>query len=191
MKAIHKSASIEVTGDSARFIASSATEDRYGDTVQPRGIDTTNFASNPVILFGHKSSELPVAKATRTWVDEQDRFMVDVEFMRDGVDAFADKVKTFVKEGFLNAVSIGFIPVEQKARHNKDGEFLGYNFLKSEILEISIVPIPALAGALQVAKSLHFSQKDMSRLFTADSGGTYEVENARKSLENLKLRLSG
>jgi phage head maturation protease len=93
------------------------------------------------------------------------------------------------KKGFLNAVSVGFSPLKQHPRYDDDGKYLGILFEEQELLELSLVPIPANANALQVAKSFNFSQQDIAKLFAADPG-TRQVVRARDELELLKLRHS-
>jgi len=126
----------EQLGDrTVRFTASTATEDRDGDIVEPRGIDTTNFEQNPVILFAHDNRELPVGKAVDHGVQGRE-FFVDVRFAETDK---ADDVYQLVRDGFLNAVSIGFIPKETVSREDADG----LRFEEVELLEVSVVPVPS------------------------------------------------
>ena len=60
------------------------------------------------------------------------------------------------KQGFLNAFSIGFIPKEYTDRNNADGSTTRV-FTKSELLEISAVPVPANPNALVLARA--YAQK--------------------------------
>jgi len=126
----------EQLGDrTVRFTASTATEDRDGDIVEPRGIDTTNFEQNPVILFAHDNRELPVGKGVNYGVQGRE-FFVDVRFAETDK---ADDVYQLVRDGFLNAVSIGFIPKETVSREDADG----LRFEEVELLEVSVVPVPS------------------------------------------------
>jgi hypothetical protein len=64
----------------------------------------------------------------------------------------ADVVYQMIKGGFLNAVSVGFSPIEWKQTSDKSRPG-GIDFSKVELLEISIVPIPALPSALVQARA--------------------------------------
>jgi hypothetical protein len=43
-------------GDGLDFVLSDATVDRYGDIIDAKGWDLTNFKKNPIALFGHSSA---------------------------------------------------------------------------------------------------------------------------------------
>lgn len=125
------------------FIISTAAADRYGDTVQVKGWDLRNYRKNPVVLFGHNSRELPIGRATKTWKDT-DALMSQAQFMDEEVSEFADSVYRMLIEGYLKAVSVGFRPLEYEwIKNDKDEYTGGINFKKQELLEFSVVPIPA------------------------------------------------
>lgn len=191
-KVIHKSAIVKASSDpdsrDVRFIASTATPDRYGDTVNPKGWHTDTFNKNPVFLFSHESRNFPIGKVTSTW-EKAGKFMADVSFMPEGMHDIADKAWSMLKGGFLNAVSVGFMPIKQEPIYDDDGHWKGTKFIEQELLELSLVPIPANPEALQVARSFNFSKSDQD-LFFLPSEGIHEVQNARKELELLNLRLS-
>ena len=172
----------------ATFIASDASVDRYGDVVEVDGWDTTAFKKNSVFLFGHDSSSFPIGKVLRTWVEDA-KFMAKVLFLPEDLDERADKAYRMVQEGFLKAVSVGFIPKKQEPIYDDDGRWKGTHFIEQELLELSLVPIPANSNAVQVARSMEFSQKDLDTFFEPNSGLS-EVEKARFDLDLLKLRLS-
>ena len=73
--------------------------------------------------------------------------------------------------------------------YDDEGRYIGSKFLKQELLELSLVPVPANANALQVAKDFNFSTHDLDLLFQSDKG-LHGVQNARYELETLKLRHS-
>lgn len=145
----------EVKADSrvVRFIFSDSSVDRYGDTIDARGWAIEHFMTNPVALFGHDSGTIEnvVGKAVRVWV-EGDKLVGDIEFAEASVNPAAETVFQMVKAGYLNAVSVGFAPLEWTLTKDKSRPG-GIDFKKQELLEISIVPIPANANALAVARS--------------------------------------
>lgn len=128
------------------FVASDATVDRYGDTIDAKGWQLDNFTSNPVILLNHNAAALPVGKAVRTWV-EGGQLKAELQFAAADVNPDGPRVEAAVRGGFLNAVSVGFRPLEGAPSER------GINFVKQELLEISVVTVPANPNALVAAKS--------------------------------------
>jgi HK97 family phage prohead protease len=137
----------------ATFVFSDESVDRYGDVIFARGWDLANFNANPVALFGHDSGSVEnvIGKAKNVRV-EGSRLIGDIEFMGADVNPNAEAVYQMVKGGFLKTVSVGFQPIEWELAKDKNRP-QGVNFKKQELLEISIVPIPANPNALVQAKA--------------------------------------
>lgn len=149
---IGKAAILQRDGESVSFIASSATADRYGDTIDQKGWETANFEANPVLLWAHSHSTPPVGKVGK--LDKTgDLTAKEIEFTPAELHKFGAEVGGMVKAGFLNAVSVGFMPLEWEERRDEEGRFLGYHFKRMELLEISVVPVPANPEAVQLHKS--------------------------------------
>lgn len=149
------------------FIASTDTPDRYGDVVG-QNWDLRAFERNPVILFNHNSAAMPIAKGKAYMKDG--RLMIDVNF--DQNDEEAKKIESKVRGGFINAVSVGFQPLEAVLRSalpegHKYKSKKGYYFPKSELLEVSIVTIPANNEATLTAKN--YSSRTVSLVDVARS----------------------
>jgi hypothetical protein len=72
-----------------------------------------------------------------------------VEFPPRGMYEFADTVFDMLKGGFLNATSVGFRPIEFEDDHFRKGK----NYLKQELTEFSIVPIPSNPDALVLQRA--------------------------------------
>ena len=133
---------------SVSFIASTATPDRYGDTIEQAGWNLSAYQKNPVLLWAHSHSEPPVGRVVSMSVKDGNLVADRVEFTTDEVNPFGAKVGRMVKAGFLNAVSVGFLPSKFEPRKSSDGSFTGYNFQEQELLELSVVPVPANPEAL-------------------------------------------
>lgn len=124
------------------FIASTGAVDRQGEVVDPKGWQVERFKQNPVILWAHNYAELPVGKATSIRMDDKGLY-VDGVFASEEQNPKAQQVRALYEGGFLSAVSVGFIPLE------RDGNII----TKSELLEISVVPVPANPEALSLMKT--------------------------------------
>ena len=132
------------------FTGSTETMDRDGEVVKADGWDLKNYKNNPVVLFGHDYGSLPVAKCIKAWVEGgqlkfQDQFPTAEEY------PYADTVYKLCKGGYLNTVSVGFIPL--KSEPGKNG--VRKVWVKQELLEHSIVPVPSNPDALRNAVDSH------------------------------------
>lgn len=136
----------EKSDDEITAIASTAVEDRQGEIVEVSGWDLKDFKANPIILWGHDHSQLPIGKATKIWVEgagKTAKLMVKIAFQE--VTELGRAVKQLVKDDVLKTLSVGFIPM--------DGE--DNRFTAQKLLEISVVNVPANPQALMLSyKSL-------------------------------------
>jgi HK97 family phage prohead protease len=128
------------------FTISSATPDRMGDTVAVEGWKLENYKRNPVVLWGHDGTMLPVGRATRVWV-QGGKLKATAELAPASVSQYAERVRSMIAGGWLNATSVGFAPTKFKFSDDKKRPY-GIDFLEQELLEFSIVSIPANPDAL-------------------------------------------
>ncbi len=137
---------------SVRFRLTSKKVDRHGEVVLPDGIILDDFKNNPVVLFGHgwggAGNNVPIGKInidsfkiTSKYVD------ADVVFDDEGKDPFAEMIGDKVRNGFLNAGSIGFRPTVISADPVLPKQ-KGATITEWELFEFSIVTIPSNADAL-------------------------------------------
>lgn len=133
---------------SIRFRITSGNPDRDRDTIAPAGWQLDNYRKNPVVMFGHDYASLPIAKATLI-ESSADGLSSVAEFAPADVYPFAETVHQMVRGGFLNAASVGFRPMAWV--YNEDRK--GVDYSEQELLEWSIVPVPANAEALVEARS--------------------------------------
>lgn len=170
---------IKASGEDVRvldFTISTKSVDRYGDTVAPDGWKLKSYKKNPVVLWMHDNSLLPVGKATNVRV-EDNKLKARVEFTPMGMLAFNDTVYQMLKDGFLSATSVGFVPLKYNFSEDPKRQ-LGIDFIEQELLEFSIVTVPANAEAL-------IEGRGMDEEVVADASRS--VEFARNRLELLKL----
>jgi len=81
----------------------------------------------------------------------------------------AQDVKKLVDDGVLNAVSVGFIPKERN----------GNIITRAELLEISIVPVPANQEAILLSKEISdLIKKDVEEVLATD-----EIETPVEDLD--------
>ncbi|HSU54723.1 MAG TPA: hypothetical protein VLT36_11745 [Candidatus Dormibacteraeota bacterium] len=106
-------------GESLDFISSDATLDRYGEIIQPTGWKLDNYLRNPVFQNAHQYGDIlhTLGKATVTEVRAGKLFQ-RVEFACD-VNPIARIAYGLYKGKFLNAVSVGFVPIRWKDASEK------------------------------------------------------------------------
>lgn len=134
---------------SLTFTISTASVDRMGDTLAIDGWKLDTFRKNPVVLWAHDSSSLPPAKASQVRI-EGDKLKANAEFVPADVPVigpFAEAALQLYKHGFLNATSVGFWPLKYAFTDDPQRGF-GIDFMEQELLEFSLVPVPANAEAL-------------------------------------------
>lgn len=133
------------------FTISTASVDRMGDTIALEGWKLENYRKNPVVLWAHDASSLPVAKSIKIWT-EDNKLKSEAEFTPAQLVKFNDIVFELYKGGFLSATSVGFAP-SKYAFSDDPARRYGIDFLEQELLEYSAVPIPANAEALIEGRS--------------------------------------
>lgn len=124
-------------------IASTADPDRDNDIIDQNGWDLKNFLANPVILAHHNYHNFPIGKAIDIGV-EQGKLMFKMVFSQATEEA--KQAYQLVQEGILNTFSVGYIPREFDPQNQNITR-------KAELLEISLVAVPANPKAVVYAKS--------------------------------------
>ena len=127
------------------FVANEESEDRSGDVVTVSGWDLKNFKKNPVLMWAHDYGVAPVGTIPKVWVEGNQLLDAPLFDMADPLGAFLHG--KYIR-GFMKAQSVGFRPLEFEEISGK-GAFGSYRFTKQELLEISLVPIPAHPAALR------------------------------------------
>lgn len=173
------SSETKALADSRSLLVTISTDspDRDGDIIVPKGARLDNYRKNPVVLFGHKSKELPIAKASDIIADEHS-VKAKVTFPTKGVHALADTIYELFKEGIMNAWSIGFQADSSKVERLDSG---GLKFNEWEMYEFSAVPVPANPEALTILRGKGLSEDEIEDLTgkkapTADAEDVDELE---------------
>lgn len=141
------------------FIASDGTRDAAGTVVNQKGWDLDRFNKNGIIGYQHKvygswdGTDNPdnVIGKGRAYVKD-DKLMVDVEFEPAGINSLAEKIYQKLLFGSLNAVSVGFMSKGGQWGEGEEaltGKNPTYYYKGQELLEVSVVNIPANPNALK------------------------------------------
>ena len=176
-----KAVEIDEKNRTARFVISDDGVDRMEEVVE-QSWDTSNYEMNPIVLWGHDPSKPENVMGNSREIEtkkEGERTITTAlaQFLPEGVNRTADMVFEMVKAGVLRTTSVGFIP--HTFKNNDAGQDV---LADNELLEFSIVPIPANPRAVALAyKEGAISKKDAN--FMIDSMKK-ESELLQKELEN-------
>jgi len=143
------------------FILSDATADRYDDSIVAEGWDLKNFVRNPIALFNH-NSDFPIGRWEKLLVKDG-ALRGHLQVAPKGTSARIDEIRALIDAGILRAVSVGFRPIESEPI--AESKYGGMRYLKSELVETSLVSVPANPNALAVAKSLKISDSTLGMVF--------------------------
>lgn len=128
-----------------RVVISTPAVDRQGDSVDQNLWDLSNYLNNPVVLWAHDYSSLPIGVCTgiqKQNVGGQPVLIAEGKF---APTEFAQQVRKLYEADIVRATSVGFIP----ATARMDGKSEQGN----ELLEFSFVPVPANPQALSLSQA--------------------------------------
>lgn len=195
-----KAISIDAEKKQVTFVMSSSNTDRHGDVIDQDSWILDYFFKSPMFFLQHRSDEFPIGK----WLPETLKFEIDpehegeklmvctAEFATEIYDQ-ADLAFKMVEGGFMNAVSVGFIPHVVDYDENKD-----VFVLKScELMECSLVGIgsnrQALAKEVTVedakAKTLEAKEAIDNVIKIAENNAVIHHLKARESLNKALRRM--
>ena len=137
----------------ADFVASTDTIDSYGEIVA-QNWDLARYLRNPVVLFAHKSSEIPIGHCTRVEMING-QLECTIKFSSAAANPKAEQVWQSVKEKALRAVSVGFRPRTVRAEVRNDQTVFVLD--DNELHEISVTPIGANPDALAKMRARAFA----------------------------------
>jgi HK97 family phage prohead protease/HK97 family phage major capsid protein len=147
-------------GDPHEFTMSDGSVDRMGDAIEPNGWKLDNFRNNPVALFGHNPG-FPIGKWSEVTIRD-DKLIGRLSLINPVSDRMRE-IHAAVDAGVLRAVSVGFHSIKhQPLEGSKTG---GYHFLEQELVECSLVSVPANPNALATVKALGISREGQQLIF--------------------------
>lgn len=183
---------VEALGErTVRFTISKEVTDRDGDILRAEGVDFTNYMKNPVFLPFHNTRDFPLGKVTNFWVEgksvKADVYFPTLAELSSDLSNVSEKARLIdfcfhcYKTGMLNAVSVGFIPLEWV--ETKDG----YDITKWELLEFSAVAVPANQDAIaEAVKSFGLDKSVVKDFLTTEKSGRKISAETRAVLDKIK-----
>ena len=129
-----------------------ATEDRYGDSLKPLGARFKNYLRNSVLLWCHDSSIPPIGRTTNLRASSSD-VRCDLIYAPGDIYPLAGTVFKLMQLGFVNAVSIGLIPLKAALSKDRNRPQGSLDIFEYEIIELSVCPVPANPDALVAGRA--------------------------------------
>jgi HK97 family phage major capsid protein len=167
---VHK-ASVTDRPRDFRYVLSDETVDRYGEVIEVAGWKLGNFKRNPIALFGHNGG-FPIGTWSGVGVEGK-QLVGKLTFAARGTSERIDEIRSLAEQGILTTVSVGFVPkkaVPMDPNADPDDWFAPKRYLEQDLLECSLVSIPANPNAVQLAKSLHVSDATIRLVFGEQAG---------------------
>lgn len=137
-----------------RFVLSTENPDLVGDVVVQAGMEPVSDRIPAQVDHSGRMRDL-----IGWWSDLEvkgKRTLGTLNLLKPGLTAMADLVRELHEAGVRMAASIGFVPDWQSEggyeliRDSKNERVTGIKFLRSKLIEASVVVVPANPGALSV-----------------------------------------
>lgn len=179
-KAFEEDDSLHITG-----MASTNGTDRVGDIIETEawtkgGLD--NYLNNPVILFNHDYNQ-PIGRAVQLGTNDNGLQL------KAKIAKSAGHVGELIKEGVLGAFSVGF--------RVKDADYIvetdGYKIKDAELLEVSVVTVPAnQAATFSLAKSFDSERdyEEFKKSFKHEDSSQKHVLNVQETEDKITVEFA-
>lgn len=135
-----------------QFTISSESVDRMGDTIKLDGWKLDNYRKNPQVFFNHDPN-YNIGVADKIWIEDK-KLKAIADFQPAETSRLAESIfrQLTHPKRFLRATSVGFRPLKYAFSDDPQRRY-GIDFLEQELLEFSIVTVPANPDAMIDAKS--------------------------------------
>lgn len=174
--------------------------DRHGDIIRVKGWDLAQYRENPVILFGHNASSLPIAIGKKVRAGQSvtglRALLIDEEYHSEELNAQAEAVWRMVAAGKLPGRSVGFRPIKAyRPETEEERDKLGLGpwgvvYEAQELMESSVVTIPANPDALQGRSFGEACKQELERLLGEEvRAGRLDERTAKAALGTARVQV--
>lgn len=127
------------------FIASDESVDRYNEVIELAGWQLDNYRKNPVVMDSHRYDSIAdiVGRSEKIAITDG-KLVNQVKFAVE--NPMGNLAYKLARGQFIKSESVGFIPIEWVRGNESQGEPYR-TFKKQELIEISLVAVPANPGA--------------------------------------------
>jgi len=134
------------------FIATKEIVDYDNDIVKVDGLDISKMKKNKSFLWSHKQGDPPVGKVISLKKDGK-QLLGKAQMTSEEEYPFGYTIYKLIKGGYINNVSISFMPDYDSIEHDEKKGKQVRTIAKSTLLEISAVNVGANSAAMVSAKS--------------------------------------
>ena len=140
--------------------------DRDNEVVLPKGLVKQQFNGNPVVLYCHDTSTLPIGKCL--WIKSTNDSVI-AKYQLGKTDVCND-ILSLMQDGILRAHSVGFQslesspPSQEEIKANPSWADVRMVHRKWNLLEFSLCPIPCNPEALAIAVSKSYHPETLAFL---------------------------
>jgi len=165
--------------------ANKAIVDRGNDLLKKSSWDLKNFNKNPIILFNHDKDK-PIGRALG--IEATDEGLYIKARISKSKDPMVSYVRDMIKEGILNAFSVGFDASEEV----KDESGVN-NITRAELYEVSVVTMPMNQDSLfsLTSKDLKVGSYKEARSIVLKAMGADCAAEVHKGLEDKGIDKQG
>lgn len=177
-----------------QFELSNEQADRYNTIIPFDNWELENYRLNPILAYNHYTGTADPNNIIGNGVvveDGENRKLIGIPEFKSVYDGdTADIVNKKVQNGTLRAVSVGFVPLTEGRWGNPEkGEDENvYIFGKVELIEFSIVDVPANAAALMRSMQIYVNDQARTHKKTIDYAAYYAQKKARNMRQNLGIK---
>ena len=132
---------------SIRFVMSTGEIDRHHDTIDQAGWE---LPGDVPALWSHDHRTPAIGRWVNLTTDPD--LEGELSFTPPGLHPLADMLWDLAVAGTIKTCSVGFIPLEWSWVEEAERPF-GIDFKRQELIECSLVNVPANPGAVQLAKT--------------------------------------
>ncbi len=155
-----------------RFTVSDETLNSYGGVILTSGINIARFQRNPIMLYMHDRDKGVIGRWENI-TKEGDKLTAVAVF--DDATELGAKVKHQVESGFLRSASIGIENCKCKTINGIS------TIVECDLIEISIVDVPANENAVKLFKKGWKPVKTLSELKKSDTAGADDDNTALRT----------
>jgi len=153
------------------FVASTGQVDRNGNILDIDGWELDHYRANPVVLFNHNWDLPPVGKTLQVGIlpgpQGERRLMVTIQF---APTPLGRELAILNANRYMGAASVGARMLEWEIRrHPERGYPIGLHSHRHELLEVSVVPVPANPDTLQASAASRSQREGPAHLTCPES----------------------
>jgi HK97 family phage prohead protease len=143
--------------------------DRDHEIIEPTGVQFDHYLKNPIVLFSHNYSSLPIGKCVSIAIDQKGIIAKTIFANTEE----ANRIYQYLRDGFPLATSIGFVPIEyQDCIDEEINEVkVSRRYTKVSLLEYSFCAVPANPEALLLAVSKGLLPAEVEEKIWEESDG--------------------